>query len=89
MIAASMALGLLLAACDTPVQQGTIDTQPQAPQAPRLQAGDKIRVTVFGEPSLSGDYEIDPAASSPCRSQGPSRLRTLQRQRRNKCSPKN
>jgi protein involved in polysaccharide export with SLBB domain len=59
-IAASLALGLLVAACDTPVQQGTIDSQPQAPQAPRLQAGDKIRVTVFGEPSLSGDYEIDP-----------------------------
>lgn len=30
-------------------------------QAPRLQAGEKIRVTVYGEPSLSGDYQIDPS----------------------------
>jgi protein involved in polysaccharide export with SLBB domain len=28
--------------------------------APRLQAGEKIRVTVFGEDKLSGDYDIDP-----------------------------
>ena len=27
---------------------------------PRLGAGDKIRLTVFGEDKLSGDYEIDP-----------------------------
>jgi polysaccharide biosynthesis/export protein len=30
-----------------------------ATAAPRLQAGDKIRVNVFGEEKLSGDYEID------------------------------
>jgi polysaccharide export outer membrane protein len=29
--------------------------------APRLQAGEKIRVTVFGEDNLSGSYEIDPS----------------------------
>src|SRR5207302_8220577 len=28
---------------------------------PRLQAGEKIHVTVYGEPSLSGDYQIDPS----------------------------
>src|SRR5258708_13106489 len=27
--------------------------------APKLQPGDKIRVNVFGEDKLSGDYEID------------------------------
>ena len=27
---------------------------------PRLQAGEKIKVTVFGEPNLSGDFLIDP-----------------------------
>ena len=27
---------------------------------PQLQAGEKIHVSVFGEPSLSGDYAIDP-----------------------------
>jgi protein involved in polysaccharide export with SLBB domain len=29
--------------------------------SPLLQAGEKIRVTVYGEPSLSGDYQIDPS----------------------------
>lgn len=28
--------------------------------SPSLQAGEKIRITVFGEDRLSGDYEIDP-----------------------------
>jgi len=27
--------------------------------APKLQPGDKIRITVFGEDKLSGDYELD------------------------------
>src|SRR5262252_10375936 len=30
-----------------------------ATAAPKLQPGDKIRVNVFGEETLSGDYEID------------------------------
>jgi len=30
-----------------------------ATAAPKLQPGDKIRVNVFGEEKLSGDYEID------------------------------
>jgi protein involved in polysaccharide export with SLBB domain len=30
-------------------------------EAPRLQSGDKIRITVYGEDKLSGDYQIDPA----------------------------
>jgi protein involved in polysaccharide export with SLBB domain len=32
-----------------------------AEAAPRLQAGEKIRVNVFGEESLSGSYDIDPS----------------------------
>src|SRR5262249_24560768 len=35
--------------------------QAQAAAAPRLQAGDKIHVTGYNEPSLSGDYQIDPS----------------------------
>jgi protein involved in polysaccharide export with SLBB domain len=31
-----------------------------ATASPRLQSGEKIRVTVYGEDKLSGDYEIDP-----------------------------
>jgi protein involved in polysaccharide export with SLBB domain len=29
--------------------------------SPRLQAGEKIRINVYGESSLSGDYQIDPS----------------------------
>lgn len=29
----------------------------------RLQSGDKIRITVFGEDKLSGDFEIDPGGT--------------------------
>jgi hypothetical protein len=32
-----------------------------AATSPRLQAGEKIRVTVYGEGSLSSDYQIDPS----------------------------
>ena len=32
-----------------------------ATAAPKLQAGEKITVTVFGEDKLSGDYVIDPS----------------------------
>jgi len=35
--------------------------QEAAAGAPRLQAGEKIRVNVYGEASLSGDYQIDPS----------------------------
>src|ERR1700693_3121884 len=31
-----------------------------AREAPRLQRGEKIKITVFGEDKLSGDYDIDP-----------------------------
>src|SRR5262249_20353018 len=39
-------------------QQAYVDA---ATAAPRLQAGEKIRVTVYGEDKLSGDYDIDPS----------------------------
>jgi protein involved in polysaccharide export with SLBB domain len=32
-----------------------------ATASPKLQAGDKIRINVFGEDKLSGEYEIDPS----------------------------
>lgn len=48
---------LSVAACNSGVDLGT--TAPPS-GAPRLQAGDKVRVTVFGEDKISGDYEIDP-----------------------------
>ena len=35
--------------------------QQAATTAPKLQPGEKIKITVFGEDRLSGEYEIDPA----------------------------
>lgn len=32
-----------------------------ATATPRFQGGEKIRISVFNEPSLSGEYEIDPS----------------------------
>jgi polysaccharide export outer membrane protein len=40
---------------------GSIDAVPPSTEAMKLQAGDKIRVTVYGEDKLSGEYEIDPS----------------------------
>lgn len=57
---------VLLAACGgggappaTPADLERVRAAASAP--PRLQAGEKIRVMVFGENALSGEYQIDPS----------------------------
>ncbi|MBB4200303.1 polysaccharide biosynthesis protein [Rhodoblastus sphagnicola] len=57
-----------LSACDTVASLGPASPEEQqaliqaaATSSPALQPGDKIRVTVFGEDRLSGEYEIDSA----------------------------
>ena len=58
---------LLLASCanDTVGVASKADQealiQKAAVAAPNIQAGDKIRVTVFGEDRLTGEYQVDPA----------------------------
>lgn len=58
---------LLLIGCGAnsnlgPISEAERDAIIEAAKAsPRLQAGEKIRVTVYGEASLSGDYQIDPS----------------------------
>lgn len=61
-------LCLLVAGCDGATNLGRVSEAEQqamiqaaATTAPALQAGDKIKVTVFGEDRLTGEYEIDPA----------------------------
>jgi polysaccharide export outer membrane protein len=59
---------MLLAGCDTPPMSepggGTPSLGgPGANGGIRLQAGDKLKVTVFGEDKLTGEYEIDPGGS--------------------------
>lgn len=60
--------GLALAGCNNSGNLGPVTAQERealirsaANTAPKLQAGEKIKVTVFGEDRLSGDYDIDPA----------------------------
>jgi polysaccharide export outer membrane protein len=58
---------LLLSGCGTGSDLGPVTESEQramveaASASPHLQAGEKIRLTVYGEPSLSGDYQIDPS----------------------------
>ena len=56
-----LAAALLLSGCAsrtlTQDEQQSLSTAATA--APKLQPGDKIRVTVFGEDKLSGEYELD------------------------------
>lgn len=58
---------LALAACGSVQSLGpATEAEKQAVYAaaiatPRFQGGEKIRITVYNEPSLSGDYDIDPS----------------------------
>lgn len=57
---------LFMAACGTPAERGVatsadIETLAASATAPhRFQGGEKIKINVFNEPSLSGDYDVDP-----------------------------
>lgn len=57
-----------LAGCDGGATLGPVSLEERealirsaATTSPNLQPGEKIKVTVFGEDRLSGEYEIDPA----------------------------
>jgi polysaccharide export outer membrane protein len=54
-------LSLGIAACDTVDPYAASTVQAQVEQYPeiKLSAGDKLRVTVFGEDKLSGDFDLD------------------------------
>jgi protein involved in polysaccharide export with SLBB domain len=56
-------LGFAVAGCTSVAQVSGVDQQQIRAESvsPRLQAGEKIRVNVYGESSLSGDYQIDPS----------------------------
>jgi polysaccharide export outer membrane protein len=56
-------LGFAVSGCSSALRLSGLDEQPIIPSAmasPRLQAGQQISVTVYGEASLSGNYQIDP-----------------------------
>lgn len=61
-----LAIALQVSGCGTPGNQGPA-TQADveavttaATAVPRFQGGEKIKITVYNEPTLSGDYDIDP-----------------------------
>ena len=61
-------LGLVMAGCELGASLGPVSPAEQqalielaATTSPTLHPGEKIRVIVFGEDRLSGEYEIDPA----------------------------
>src|SRR4051794_41251051 len=58
---AALSLALLLSACAggalSEAEQQSLAAAAVA--APQLQPGDKIKVNVFGEDKLSGEYEVD------------------------------
>jgi protein involved in polysaccharide export with SLBB domain len=50
----------LLAACASgPVSGGPVDAAPAGMTGYRLGSGDEIKVTVYGEPDLSGNFVVD------------------------------
>jgi protein involved in polysaccharide export with SLBB domain len=50
----------LLAACASgPVNGGPVDAAPAGMTGYRLGSGDEIKVTVYGEPDLSGNFVVD------------------------------
>jgi protein involved in polysaccharide export with SLBB domain len=66
--AAVLAFGLLLSGCYTdfgPVVPGDPADQAAVPVRPgtRVQAGDKIKLVVYGEDTLSGVYDVNPSGS--------------------------
>jgi protein involved in polysaccharide export with SLBB domain len=61
-------MGFAVASCEVGANISSVSLQDQqkmielaATTSPDLQRGDKIKITVFGEDRLSGEYEIDPA----------------------------
>ena len=62
---AIVAIGLQLGGCYTDL--GPVVTEPEpinpAAVAARLQTGERLKVTIYGEEALSGLYEINPAGS--------------------------
>ena len=66
-LAGVLLLGLQLAGCYTdygPVEVGTLPDSASGPGlAALLQPGERIKVTVYGEEGLTGEYDVSPAGN--------------------------
>jgi len=62
-----LTIGLLLSGCYTDFGSVVADPDPQARTplnvASRIQAGDRIKLSVYGEETLSGVYDVSPAGT--------------------------
>ena len=61
-LATALLLGLLLAGCYTdygPIEVGTTPTS-GAGLAARLEPGERLKITVYGEEALTGEYDVNP-----------------------------
>lgn len=52
-------IALFLASCNDGPQLAATDAPPTKGLSPRLQAGDKIKITVYGEERITGEYQLD------------------------------
>lgn len=66
-LAIALLAGLQLAGCYTDYGPIEIEARPVSPLgaavATRLQSGDKIKITVYGEDALTGEYDIGPSGN--------------------------
>lgn len=58
-IVLALVLAVPLAACETPPPMEVAVPTPGPAQEYQLGAGDKVRVQVFGDETLSGEYQVD------------------------------
>lgn len=58
-------MSFVVTACQTPttVSQPEVVTSPNIPLVYQLGTGDQIRISVFGQPDLSGQFEVDGTGS--------------------------
>jgi protein involved in polysaccharide export with SLBB domain len=54
---------LPLGACESPIAFSNVELEASSNQPIKIQVGEKIRISVFGEPTISGDYDVDPAGN--------------------------
>ncbi|MDO9440133.1 MAG: polysaccharide biosynthesis/export family protein [Beijerinckiaceae bacterium] len=71
---------LPLAACESPVALTNVDVSSIENRPVRIQVGEKVRVSVFGEPTVSGDYDVDPGGYITVPLAGPVKAEGLTRQ---------
>jgi polysaccharide export outer membrane protein len=80
-VAAVVSLGVLAAACDGPRGSAQLsDAPPKIVQsAYQLTAGDKVKITVFNEPDLSGEFQVNDSGhvALPLAGEVPAAERTL------------